>query len=89
MPASNKNIIAIVGATGRQGGSVARTFLSAPQSSRWQVHCLTRNPASEAAKYLYQHTIPPFIRMPDAAVEVHPLTFDFEHPLRRLDMFEC
>ncbi|KAK5191385.1 hypothetical protein LTR92_008556 [Exophiala xenobiotica] len=52
MPASNKKIIAIVGATGRQGGSVARTFLSAPQSLRWQVHCLTRNPSSEAAKGL-------------------------------------
>ncbi|KAI1626195.1 hypothetical protein EDD37DRAFT_333585 [Exophiala viscosa] len=52
MPASNKKIIAIVGATGRQGGSVARTFLSAPLSSRWHVRCLTRNPSSEAARGL-------------------------------------
>ncbi|KAJ9158188.1 NAD(P)-binding protein [Coniochaeta hoffmannii] len=45
----NKKIICIVGATGHQGGSVARTFLTLPA---WQVRCLTRNPASEAAQAL-------------------------------------
>ncbi|KAJ9610338.1 hypothetical protein H2200_005115 [Cladophialophora chaetospira] len=52
MPTGQKKTIAIVGATGKQGGSVARTFLSAPLSSRWHVRCLTRNPSSEAAKGL-------------------------------------
>ncbi|OAP58156.1 hypothetical protein AYL99_07246 [Fonsecaea erecta] len=52
MPAHERKTIAIVGATGRQGGSVARTFLSAPPSSRWHVRCLTRNPSSEAARTL-------------------------------------
>lgn len=41
--------IAVVGATGTQGGSVARTFLSLPN---WHVRCLTRNPASDAAQAL-------------------------------------
>jgi hypothetical protein len=38
--------IAIVGATGTQGSSVARTFLSLPN---WHVRCLTRDPSSEKA----------------------------------------
>ncbi|KIY00062.1 uncharacterized protein Z520_03747 [Fonsecaea multimorphosa CBS 102226] len=52
MPAIDKKTIAIVGATGKQGGSVAKSFLSAAQSSRWHVRCLTRKPSSEAAKGL-------------------------------------
>ncbi|OQU96405.1 hypothetical protein CLAIMM_02490 [Cladophialophora immunda] len=52
MPAIDKKTIAIVGGTGKQGGSVARTFLSAPQSSHWHVRCLTRNPTSKEAKNL-------------------------------------
>jgi len=44
-----KKIIAVVGATGNQGSSVARTFLSLPN---WQVRCLTRNPSSAAATRL-------------------------------------
>ncbi|KIW13450.1 hypothetical protein PV08_08638 [Exophiala spinifera] len=47
-----KKTIVVVGATGRQGGSVARTFLSSPVSSRWRVRCITRNPSSEAARGL-------------------------------------
>jgi uncharacterized protein YbjT (DUF2867 family) len=47
---SSKKIIAIVGATGTQGGSVARTFLS--QSETWTVRCLTRNPSSTSAQHL-------------------------------------
>ncbi|KIW42851.1 uncharacterized protein PV06_06359 [Exophiala oligosperma] len=50
--ADRKKIIVVVGATGRQGGSVARTFLSSPVSSRWRVRCVTRNPSSEAARGL-------------------------------------
>jgi NAD(P)-dependent dehydrogenase (short-subunit alcohol dehydrogenase family) len=49
MAPPSKRIIAVVGATGTQGGSVARTFLSLPN---WHVRCLTRNPASEAAQAL-------------------------------------
>jgi uncharacterized protein YbjT (DUF2867 family) len=46
-----KKIIAIVGATGTQGSSVARTFLALPN---WHVRCLTRNPSSEKAQELAQ-----------------------------------
>ncbi|KAH7313716.1 hypothetical protein B0I35DRAFT_277731 [Stachybotrys elegans] len=45
----SSNIIAIVGATGNQGSSVAHTFLALPH---WQVRCLTRNPSSPAAQAL-------------------------------------
>ncbi|RDW78008.1 hypothetical protein BP5796_05860 [Coleophoma crateriformis] len=41
--------IAVVGATGNQGGSVAKTFLASPN---WRVRCLTRKPSSEAAQAL-------------------------------------
>lgn len=41
--------IAIVGATGNQGCSVAKTFLSLPN---WRVRCLVRNASSEKAKAL-------------------------------------
>ena len=44
-----RKIIVVVGATGNQGGSVARTFLSLPN---WHVRCLTRNPSSAAAQKL-------------------------------------
>lgn len=43
---TTSKIIAIVGATGTQGSSVARTFLTRPN---WQVRCLTRDPSSEKA----------------------------------------
>ncbi|EOD43894.1 putative nad dependent epimerase protein [Neofusicoccum parvum UCRNP2] len=43
------NIIAIVGATGKQGGSVATTYLSTPG---WRVRCLTRSPSSPSAQAL-------------------------------------
>ncbi|KAG9785594.1 hypothetical protein KCU88_g2469, partial [Aureobasidium melanogenum] len=46
---NSKKIIAVVGATGNQGGSVARTFLSLPH---WHVRCLTRSPASQASQTL-------------------------------------
>lgn len=41
-----KKTITVVGATGTQGASVARTFLSLPN---WNVRCLTRQPTSEKA----------------------------------------
>ena len=44
-----KKIIVVIGATGNQGGSVARTFLSLPH---WHVRCLTRNSSSAAAQKL-------------------------------------
>ncbi|KIW11194.1 hypothetical protein PV08_10494 [Exophiala spinifera] len=46
---SIKKTIVVVGATGNQGGSVARTFLAQPQ---WHVRCLTRNPSSKASQTL-------------------------------------
>lgn len=44
-----KKTIVVIGATGNQGGSVARTFLELPN---WHVRCLTRNPSSEASQAL-------------------------------------
>lgn len=49
MTTPTKKVIAIVGSTGNQGGSVARTFLAL---SNWHVRCLTRNPSSEASQAL-------------------------------------
>ena len=46
---SGEKIIAVVGATGNQGNSVANTFLTLPN---WKVRCLTRNPSSDKAKDL-------------------------------------
>jgi uncharacterized protein YbjT (DUF2867 family) len=42
-------VIAVTGATGVQGGSVARTMLKTPG---WSVRAITRNPSSDAAKAL-------------------------------------
>lgn len=49
MPSESKNIIAIVGSTGTQGSSVAKTFLSL---KNWTVRCLTRSPNSSTAESL-------------------------------------
>lgn len=49
MTTDSKKIIAVVGATGTQGFSVARTFLSLPN---WSVRCLTRDPTSDKATEL-------------------------------------
>jgi uncharacterized protein YbjT (DUF2867 family) len=43
---SSKNIIAVLGATGIQGGSVARFLL---KDGTFAVHAITRNPDSAAA----------------------------------------
>jgi hypothetical protein len=49
MASSNQKTIVVVGATGIQGGSVARTFLTLPN---WKVRAITRNPSSLAAQAL-------------------------------------
>ncbi|OBT66989.1 hypothetical protein VE03_04181 [Pseudogymnoascus sp. 23342-1-I1] len=46
MAESNQKIIVVVGATGIQGDSVARTFLNLPN---WKVRALTRDPSSPAS----------------------------------------
>ncbi|MFC9914150.1 NmrA family NAD(P)-binding protein [Streptomyces sp. NPDC059862] len=48
---SNKQVIAVAGATGAQGGGTARAILADPDSG-FTVRALTRNPASPAAKEL-------------------------------------
>jgi uncharacterized protein YbjT (DUF2867 family) len=48
---TKKPIIAVVGATGAQGGSVARSLLADP-SGRFAVRAITRNPKSDAAQQL-------------------------------------
>jgi len=47
----DKKIIAVVGATGAQGGGLARAILD-DKSSRFAVRALTRDPSSEKAKAL-------------------------------------
>lgn len=44
-----KKTIAVVGATGNQGSSVANTFLALPH---WHVRALTRTPSSDASRSL-------------------------------------
>ena len=48
---SNQKIIAVLGATGAQGGGLARAILDDP-SGGFAVRALTRNPASDKAKAL-------------------------------------
>ena len=48
---AGKKIIAVVGATGAQGGGLARAILNDP-TSEFGVRAITRNPDSEAAKAL-------------------------------------
>jgi uncharacterized protein YbjT (DUF2867 family) len=48
---TDKKIIAVVGATGQQGGGLARAILADP-SSEFTVRALTRKPGSDAAKAL-------------------------------------
>jgi len=51
MPASTKKIIAVFGATGAQGGGLARAIL-ADKSGDFAVRAITRNPQSEKARAL-------------------------------------
>jgi len=48
---TDKKIIAVIGATGAQGGGVARAILNDPESE-FAVRAITRNPESEKAKEL-------------------------------------
>ncbi|RFU78356.1 hypothetical protein TARUN_3878 [Trichoderma arundinaceum] len=48
-----KKIIAVIGSTGNQGGSVARIFLNDPKlKNKWTVRAITRDITKEAAKKL-------------------------------------
>jgi uncharacterized protein YbjT (DUF2867 family) len=50
---SGKKIITVFGATGAQGGAVARTFLGDPKlKNSWVVRAVTRDPTKESAKKL-------------------------------------
>ncbi|KAK0109493.1 hypothetical protein ONS95_002183 [Cadophora gregata] len=50
---SPKKIIAIIGATGGQGGSVANTLLSDPKmTSEWSIRGITRDASKESSKKL-------------------------------------
>ncbi|KAI0449498.1 hypothetical protein F5B21DRAFT_494158 [Xylaria acuta] len=49
MASATKKIIAVIGATGNQGSSVARTFAPLPN---WHVRAITRQPSSEKATQL-------------------------------------
>jgi len=51
---STKKTIAVVGATGAQGGGLARAILNDPDGP-FAVRALTRNPASDAAQALARH----------------------------------
>ncbi|KAI0843432.1 NAD(P)-binding protein [Hypoxylon sp. FL0890] len=53
MTSATKKIIVVVGATGKQGGSVVRTFVrDASLTSEWQVRGITRDPSSARAAEL-------------------------------------
>ncbi|KAK1997005.1 NmrA-like family protein [Colletotrichum falcatum] len=53
MPSTPKKILVVLGATGNQGGSVARTFLNDPSlAAEWHVRGLTRNTSSAPATEL-------------------------------------
>ena len=48
---SDKKLIAVVGATGAQGGGLVRSILADPDGE-FTVRALTRNPSSEGARAL-------------------------------------
>lgn len=58
--ATSQNVIAIVGATGTQGGSVVDTFAADPS---WCIKAITRNPSSAKAQALV-------FRHPDADIDL-------------------
>ncbi|TBU98352.1 hypothetical protein DNJ95_10625 [Stutzerimonas kirkiae] len=53
-PERDAGIIVVIGATGQQGGAVARALAA---DGRWQVRAVVRNPASPAATRLSGHGI--------------------------------
>lgn len=54
---SSRKIIAVLGATGAQGGSVVDTFTNDPTLNRhWAVRAITRDPSKEKAQKLRDRT---------------------------------
>ncbi|HEY0207563.1 NmrA/HSCARG family protein [Acerihabitans sp.] len=53
-PDNNARIIVVIGATGQQGGAVARALAA---TGRWRVRAVVRNPASSVALCLRDHGI--------------------------------
>jgi uncharacterized protein YbjT (DUF2867 family) len=49
---SDKKTIAVIGATGGQGGSVVQTILADPKLSGWTVRGITRDVSKESSKKL-------------------------------------
>lgn len=50
---ATKKVIAVLGSTGNQGGSVAKIFLSDPKLKKdWTVRAITRDITKESAKKL-------------------------------------
>ena len=90
MASTGKKTIAVVGATGIQGSSVVRTFLTLPN---WHVRGLTRNPTSEKATELsslgvemVQADLDDKASLETAFSGAHAifLNTDFWHPYRKL-----
>lgn len=52
----DKKLLVVFGATGIQGGSVARAILADPAASKqFNIRAVTRDPSKQAAKTLAQH----------------------------------
>ena len=49
---SDKKVIAVIGSTGNQGGSLINAVLAEGENSEWQIRAVTRDPTSEKAKAL-------------------------------------
>lgn len=49
---TSKKIIAVIGATGGQGGSVVKALLSDPKMSNWAIRGITRDATKESSKKL-------------------------------------
>ncbi|KAJ5291020.1 hypothetical protein N7478_000271 [Penicillium angulare] len=86
---STKKTIAVVGATGTQGSSVARTFLS---QTGWHVRCLTRSTSSDKAQSLAREgaelveanlSDPESLRRAFAGVHAIFLNTDYWEPYRQ------
>ncbi|KAJ5097686.1 hypothetical protein N7456_008407 [Penicillium angulare] len=87
--ASTKKTIAVVGATGTQGSSVARAFLS---HAGWNVRCLTRSASSDKAQSLAREgaelveadlSDPQSLRRAFAGVHAIFLNTDYWEPYRQ------
>ena len=55
---SDKKIIAVVGATGAQGGAIVDVFLNDPLLNKeWAVRAVTRDPSKDKAKKLREQGV--------------------------------